>query len=99
MADNWLRQVHDVHSKHEARIVALPDVSQRVDRLCELNVIEQVVNICQTTVVRDAWKRGQDLAVHGWIHGLKDGIVQDLCLTVTTTEEVSAAYKAALAAL
>ena len=99
MADNWLHHVHDVHSKHEARIVALPDVLRRVDHLCELNVIEQVANICQTTVVRDAWKRGQDLAVHGWIYGLKDGIVQDLGLTATSTAEVSASYKAALAAL
>ena len=99
LADNWLHHVHDVHSKHEPRIVAVPDVSQRVDLLCELNVIEQVANICQTTVVRDAWKRGQDLAVHGWIYGLKDGIVQDLCLTATSSDEVAAAYKAALAAL
>jgi carbonic anhydrase len=99
LADNWLHHVHDVYSRHQARIIALPDVSQRVDLLCELNVIEQVANICQTTVVRDAWKRGQDLAVHGWIYGLKDGIVRDLCLTATSTEEVSASYKAALAAL
>jgi carbonic anhydrase len=74
-------------------------VSQRVDRLCELNVIEQVANVCQTTAVRDAWKRAQPLAVHGWVYGLKDGIVRDLGITVEGPDEIADAYQAAVAAL
>jgi carbonic anhydrase len=99
LADNWLRHVHDVHSKHEASVDRVPDIPERVDRLCELNVIEQVGNVCQSTVVRDAWDRGQELAVHGWIYGLKDGLVRDLNTTVASLKEVSASYRAALAAL
>ena len=77
----------------------LPDVPQRIDRLCELNVIEQVANVCQTTIVRDAWDRGQELAVHGWVYGLKDGLVRDLGTVVTRPAEALGAYRAALAAL
>ena len=99
LADNWLRHVQDVHSKHDARVRTMPDPSQRIDRLCELNVIEQVANVCQTTVVQDAWARDQHLAVHGWVYGLKDGLVRDLGATATNPEEVSVAYAAALAAL
>jgi len=99
LADNWLRHVQDVHSKHDARVAVMPDVPQRIDRLCELNVIEQVANVCQTTIVRDAWDRGQELAVHGWVYGLKDGLIRDLSTTVTKPEEAAAAYQAALAAL
>src|SRR5438067_8996340 len=90
LADNWLRHVQDVHSKHDARTAAIPEMPQRIDRLCELNVIEQVANVCQTTVVRDAWDRGQALAVHGWVYGLKDGLVRDLGTTVTNPGEISA---------
>src|SRR5450631_2034033 len=99
LADNWLHHVHDVHAKHEARIATIGEVSQRVDRLCELNVIEQVANVCQTTAVRDAWKRAQPLAVHGWVYGLKDGIVRDLGVTVEGPDENADAYQAAVAAL
>ena len=99
LADNWLNHLHDVHSKHDARIAMIPDMPQRIDRLCELNVIEQVRNVCQTTVVRDAWDRGQELAVHGWVYGLKDGLVRDLGTTVTNSKEASIAYGVALAAL
>ena len=99
LADNWLNHVHDVHLKHDARVAMIPDMPQRIDRLCELNVIEQVRNVCQTTVVRDAWDRGQELAVHGWVYGLKDGLVRDLSTTVTNSKEVSVAYGVALAAL
>jgi carbonic anhydrase len=70
---------------------------QRIDRLCELNVIEQVVNVAQTTVVQDAWTRGQALAIHGWVYGLGDGLLHDLHATVTGADEVAAAYSAALA--
>jgi carbonic anhydrase len=99
LADNWLNHLHDVHSKHDARLDMIPDMPQRIDRLCELNVIEQVGNVCQTTVVRDAWDRGQELTVHGWVYGLKDGLVRDLGTTVTNSKEVSVAYGVALAAL
>jgi carbonic anhydrase len=99
LADNWLRHVQDVHAKHDARVAERQDMPERIDRLCELNVIEQVANVCQTTIVRDAWDRGQELSVHGWVYGLKDGLVRDLGTTVTKPEEASEAYQAALAAL
>jgi carbonic anhydrase len=99
LADNWLRHVQDVHSKHETRVAAMPDTPHRIDRLCELNVIEQVANVCQTTIVRDAWERGKELAVHGWVYGLKDGLVRDLGSTVTKTSEAAPAYQAALGVL
>jgi carbonic anhydrase len=99
LADNWLRHVEDVHVKHAARVAALSGIAEQVDRLCELNVIEQVGNVCQTTIVRDAWDRGQALAVHGWAYGLKDGLVRDLGTTVAGSGEAATAYRAALAAL
>ena len=99
LADNWLRHVQDVHSKHDARVAVMPDMPHRVDRLCELNVIEQVANVCQTTIVQDAWEHGKELAVHGWVYGLKDGLVRDLGSTVTKIGEAASAYDAALAAL
>lgn len=90
LIDNWLRHVQDVRRKHEAALAALQDESQRGDRLCELNVIEQVANVCQTTIVREAWERGQPLAVHGWIYSLQDGLLRDLDATVTSPAEVEA---------
>jgi carbonic anhydrase len=99
LADNWLRHVQDVASKHDAHVAMVSGMPQRIDRLCELNVIEQVANVCQTTIVRDAWERGQSLAVHGWVYGLRDGLVHDLRTTVTKPEEAPPAYQAALAAL
>jgi carbonic anhydrase len=99
LADNWLRHVQDVHSKHDARVATLPDVARRIDRLCELNVIEQVANVCQTTIVRDAWDRGQELAVHGWVYGLRDGLLHELGSAVTGPAEVAGTYHAALDAL
>jgi carbonic anhydrase len=99
LADNWLRHVQDVHVKHDHTISREPDLAHRIDRLCELNVIEQVANVCQTTIVNDAWNRGQELAVHGWVYGLKDGLVRDLGTTVTRPAEAAPVYQAALAAL
>ena len=99
LADNWLRHVQDVHAKHDARVAGAGAIPERIDRLCELNVIEQVANVCQTTIVRDAWDRGQDLAVHGWIYGLRDGLLRDLGTTVTQYGQAAAAYQAALATL
>jgi carbonic anhydrase len=83
LTDNWLRHVQDVHDKHRTQIDALNTEAQQVARLCELNVIEQVVNVSQTTVVRDAWSRGQELAVHGWIYDLSDGLIKDLGVSLT----------------
>lgn len=78
LIDNWLRHVQDVRGKYRARLDAEPTEAARHDRLCEFNVIEQVVNVSQTTVVRDAWERGQSLTVHGWIYALRDGLLRDL---------------------
>jgi len=99
LADNWLRHVQDVASKHDAHVAMVSGLSQRVDRMCELNVIEQVANVCQTTIVRDAWERGQALAVHGWVYGLKDGLVRDLGTTVTKPEQAAPSYRSALKSL
>ncbi len=82
LADNWLRHVEDVRAKHEAAVSGAPTLDAKVDRLCECNVVAQVANVAQTTVARDAWARGQPLAVHGWIYGLGDGLVRDLGVTV-----------------
>ena len=77
LSDNWLRHVQDVSEKHQAELSQLTDPAA-CDRLCELNVVEQVSNVCRTTIVREAWERGQDLTVHGWVYGLKDGLLRDL---------------------
>lgn len=84
LADNWLRHVQDVSAKHQSQLNKLADKEQRLNRLCELNVIEQVLNVCKTTVVEDAWERGQALAIHGWIYGLADGLLRDLNVTITS---------------
>ena len=98
LADIWLRHVQDVRDKHLADVQVLSEEAQH-DRLCELNVLEQVANVCQTHLVRDAWLRGQPLTVHGWIYGLKDGLVRDLGLTVRRSEDLLPRYNAALEAL
>jgi len=98
LADNWLHHVHDVRDKHADALAAIGLSNDRADRLCELNVIEQVANVCQTTIVRDAWERGQEVAVHGWIYGLKDGLLRDLGVTVVNREEASPICKAAAVA-
>ena len=98
LADNWLRHVQDVCEKHEGCLKLVPNEAGRCDRLCELNVIEQVRNVTQTTIVRDAWERGQSLAVHGWIYGLKDGLLRDLHVTATRLTEAEKSYRAAIAA-
>ena len=96
LIDNWLRHVQDVMNKHEALLAALPEDKDRLDRLCELNVIEQVSNVCQTTVVREAWERGQPLAVHGWIYSISDGLLRDLGLCVECQEELPEMYLGAV---
>ena len=84
LIDNWLRHVQDVLAKHRAQIDSLPTEQEQLDRLCELNVIEQVNNVSQTTVVRDAFARNQSLSVHGWIYGLTDGLLRDLEVTISS---------------
>ena len=99
LIDNWLRHVQDVRDKHHMQFEPLLEESAQVDRLCELNVVEQVVNVCQTTIVHDAWARGQILAVHGWIYGLRDGLLRDLNVTVTSEPESAGVYQAAVASI
>ncbi len=97
LIDNWLRHVQDVRNRHARVLGACASDAERVQRLCELNVIEQVVNVCQTTMVQSAWRRGQALAVYGWIYGLADGLLRDLAMTVTGADELAAQYAQALA--
>jgi carbonic anhydrase len=100
LSDNWLRHVQDVRKKHAALLArgnAAPDAG--ANRLCELNVIEQVLNVCQTTIVRDAWERGQEMSIHGWIYGLHDGLLRDLGVTVNALAETQGVYDSALSAL
>lgn len=98
LIDNWLRHVQDVKQKHEALLSEISDESQRLDKLCELNVIEQVTNVCQTTIVQSAWERDQELAVHGWIYGLTDGLLRDLNIRITNQDELATVYVNAVAA-
>ncbi len=99
LSDNWLRHVQDVRQKHKNSVSAAGGEAAAADRLCELNVIEQVSNVCQTTIAREAWERGQELSVHGWVYGLKDGLLRDLHTTAANAREPTAAYEAALAKL
>jgi carbonic anhydrase len=96
LVDNWLRHVQDVAQKHQDLLGKQKVRLQRIARLCELNVIEQVVNVAQTTVVQDAWTRGQTLTVHGWVYGLRDGLIRDLGMSLSQAEDLSARYAAAI---
>ena len=89
LADNWLRHVQDVHQKHERYLGEVLPTRERRERLCELNVIEQVVNVCQTTIVQDAWERGQNLTVHSWVYSLEDGLVRDLGMAVSDADSLA----------
>lgn len=99
LADNWLRHVQDVRERHDRCICALPDEATRSARLCEFNVVDQVRNLSQTTVVRDAWKRGQALTVHGWIYGIRDGRLRDLNCSADNVVTGEKTYREAIAAL
>jgi carbonic anhydrase len=99
LSDNWLRHVQDVRQKHQDCVRAAGSELAAGNRLCELNVIEQVANVCQTTIARDAWERGQELSVHGWVYGLQDGLLRDLNTTVANADEPSEVYRVAVAAL
>jgi carbonic anhydrase len=98
LCDNWLRHVQDVRDRHLDAIDSLADDERRIDRLCELNVVEQVRNVCQTTIVRDAWQRRQRLVVHGWIYDVADGLLRDLGCTTGSMEELAIVYQRAIAA-
>jgi carbonic anhydrase len=96
LADNWLRHIKDVRDRHSAILDAAPE-STRLDVLCELNVIEQVMNVAHTTVLLDAWARGQKVSLHGWVYGLKDGLLKDLHITMDDEEGMDSLYRAAIA--
>ena len=98
VVDNWLRHVQDVRNLHLDFLMSLPE-ERRVDALVELNVLEQARNVCLSTVVEDAWHRGQSVVVHGWVYGLHNGLLEDLSFTVESTEDVALAYQRALLAL
>ena len=99
LSDNWLRHVQDVRQKHEKLLSCMCSDNEAQDKLCELNVIEQVSNIVQTTIAQDAWERGQALSIHGWAYGLKDGVVRDLQMTVAHAAEAHEVYEKAVGAL
>jgi carbonic anhydrase len=99
LVDNWLRHVQDVRDRHRDILDQCDGAAARADRLCELNVIEQVRNVCQTTVVQDAWRRRQPLAIHGWTYGLRDGLLGDLDATVAGAAELDDVYPRAVAAV
>lgn len=89
LIDNWLRNIREVYRHHREQIDALPEAEGRLDRLCELNVVEQVLNVANTTVIQSAWRRGQQLGVHGWIYGIKDGLLRDLEVDASNAEELA----------
>ncbi len=96
LIDNWLDHIQDVRQKHEKHLIKIIEEDQKWDLLCELNVIEQVMNVCRTTIVRDSWGRGQELAIHGWIYKVQDGLLRDLNICITRPDEISEAYQSAL---
>jgi carbonic anhydrase len=96
LIDNWLRHVQDVMHNHAAQLAKIENDTQRLNKLCELNVIEQVLNVSRTTVMQNAWGRGQELAVHGWIYDIGDGLLRDLNICITNQNELSAAYEKAV---
>lgn len=93
LIDNWLRHLKDVYVKHAHTLDVADDEQQRFDRFCELNVMEQVYHVCQTTIVQSAWRRGQALSVHGWIYGVSNGLLKDLNVCVTSPEEVEPLFR------
>ncbi len=96
LIDNWLRHIRDVRQKHDAVLRIIGDDDERLDRLCELNVVEQAHNVCHTTVVQEAWENGQDLAIHGWIYRIQDGLIRDMNVTIAGPDEIADAYKVAI---
>ena len=97
LIDNWLRHVQDVIHNHESLLAEISDEKKRLDALCELNVIEQVMNVSRTTIVQNAWSRGQELYIHGWIYGLGDGLLRDLKVSVANQRDVQNVYASVIA--
>lgn len=95
LIDNWLRHVQDVRDKHQPLLDEAPE-NERLDRLCELNVIEQMANVCRTTLVQDAWTRGQSLSVHGWVYGIEDGLLRETTLAASSIDEAHRVYQSAI---
>ncbi len=97
LIDNWLRHLKDIYAKHADHLNGIADENERFDRFCEFNVIEQVYNVCHTTIVQGAWRRGEELAVHGWIYGVGDGLLNDLHITINNLTEIDDLYRMATA--
>lgn len=93
LIDNWLRHIKDVYRIHQSKIDVFVSNQHRSDKLCELNVFEQVANVCHTTIVQNAWKRGRDLTVHGWIYSLEDGLIRDLGISISDDEQIKSVYR------
>lgn len=93
LIDNWLRHLRDIRQRHLEELLAIDDDTQRLNRMCELNVIAQVKNVCHTTIVQDAWRDNQPLCVHGWIYGLSDGLLKDVGFCIQGPDELDLAYK------
>ncbi len=96
LIDNWLRHIQDVNNKYRDIIEAAGSTDKQVDRLCELNVIEQALNVAETTIIQDAWAKGQSLQVHGWVYGLQDGIIRDLKITMDSADDMTGIYTRAI---
>ena len=93
LTDNWLRHIQDVRDRHEAKLAAIDEPAIRVNRLCELNAMQQVVNVCQTSILREAWARGHNVTVHGWCYSLENGLVNDLQVSSASREEAMDRYR------
>ena len=93
LIDNWLRNIKDVYRRHEQELLAIEDEAERVNRLCEYNVLAQLENVCHTTTIQNAWARGQELYVHGWIYSIKDGLIRDLRSTISAPGQLSDVYQ------
>lgn len=92
LIDNWLRNIKDIYRKNQDQLEAVADHQERLNLLCELNIAEQVFNVCHTTIVQNAWQRGQELSIHGWIYSIQDGILRDLDLCITSPDQIALIY-------
>jgi len=93
LIDNWLRSIKDIYQQHRVALDAIADEAKRVDRLCELNVMQQVANVCHTTIVQSAWRHGAELSVHGFIYDIHDGLLRDLGLSITGADQIPPIYR------
>jgi carbonic anhydrase len=99
LIDNWLRHIRDIYVKHRSMLSAWKDQTEHLDKLCEVNVIEQAYNVCNTTIVQEAWESGQELSVHAWVYGLNNGLVRDLHFCASSNEELESEYESAIGAI